>query len=99
MKNHLFISPGTLTRISAHAIAYSASSYLGPDGSLYSAFENDVPGFATWYARLRQDHGINRKVGHTFWIFREAVPREPDCYHIRAVDPRLPLRCCISQSG
>ena len=36
MHNHLFVSPGDLTQFSAHAIAYSASNYLGRDGNLYS---------------------------------------------------------------
>jgi hypothetical protein len=52
LKGHLFIAPGDLTQLSAHAIAYSASNALGRDGNLYSAFAANVPGFADWYARL-----------------------------------------------
>ncbi len=77
MKGHLFIAPGDLTRLSAHAIAYSASNSLGRDGNLYSAFAANVPGFAEWYDRQRPQHGQLREVGDTFWmpLNHDALPR------------------------
>ena len=68
MKGHLFIVPGDLTQLSAHAIAYSASNALGRDGSLYSAFATNVPGFAAWYDRQRPKQGQLREVGDSFWM-------------------------------
>src|SRR5262245_16602097 len=68
MKNHLFIAPGDITRIRADAIAYSASTYLGRDGSLCSSFESQVPGFDKWLTRLRKQHGGDCKVGDSFWM-------------------------------
>ena len=68
MNNHLFLAPGDLTQISADAIAYSASTYLGRDGSLYSSFESQVPGFEKWITRLRKQHGEDCKVGDSFWM-------------------------------
>jgi hypothetical protein len=68
LKGHLFIALGDLTRLSAHAIAYSASNALGRDGNLYSAFAANVPGFAEWYDRQRPKHGQLREVGDTFWM-------------------------------
>jgi hypothetical protein len=68
MQNHLFLSPGDLTQFNAHAVAYSASSYLGPDGSLYSAFRSNVPGFAEWYRALGRECARNCCIGDTFWM-------------------------------
>jgi len=68
LKGHLFITPGDLTQLSAHAIAYSASNALGRDGNLYSAFAANVPGFAEWYNQLRPGQGQLREVGDAFWM-------------------------------
>ncbi len=68
MHNHLFITPGSITQIRADAIAYSASTYLGPDGSLYSSFQTHIPGFAEWYKQLKRGHKEERRVGQTFWM-------------------------------
>jgi hypothetical protein len=68
LKGHLFIAPGDLTQLSAHAIAYSASNALGRDGNLYSAFAANVPGFADWYARLPRGPKQLHDVGNAFWM-------------------------------
>ncbi|HEY7424647.1 MAG TPA: SIR2 family protein [Gemmataceae bacterium] len=68
MTGHLFIAPGDLTQLSAHAIAYSASNALGCDGNLYSAFAANVPGFADWYARLPRGPKQLHEVGDAFWM-------------------------------
>src|SRR6185437_7419661 len=68
LKGHLFIAPGDLTQVSAHAIAYSASNTLGRDGNLYSAFAANVPGFASWYDRLGPRQGQSHEVGDAFWL-------------------------------
>jgi hypothetical protein len=68
VEGHLFIAPGDITQLSAHAIAYSASNSLGRDGNLYSAFAANVPGFVEWYDRQRPKSGQLREVGDTFWM-------------------------------
>jgi hypothetical protein len=68
VKGHLFIAPGDITQLSAHAIAYSASNALGRDGNLYSAFAANVPGFVAWYDRQRPKSGRLHEVGDTFWM-------------------------------
>ena len=68
MKGHLFIAPGDITQFHAHTIAFSASSYLGCDGNLYSAFAANVAGFAEWYGTLRQRPDLEPQVGDTFWM-------------------------------
>ena len=68
MKGHLFIAPGDITQLSAHAIAYSASNALGRDGNLYSAFAANVPGFASWYGGLPRGPGHLQEVGEAFWM-------------------------------
>jgi hypothetical protein len=65
---HVFVAPGDLTQLSAHALAYSASNALGRDGNLYSAFEANVPGFSTWYDGLRRGRQELAEVGETFWL-------------------------------
>jgi hypothetical protein len=76
VKGHVFVAPGDLTQLSAHALAYSASNALGRDGNLYSAFEANVPGFATWYDGLRRARKGPCEVGDTFWmpLGRERAP-------------------------
>jgi hypothetical protein len=68
MDNHLFIATGDLTQLSAHAVAYSASSYLGCDGNLYSSFRAHVAGFAPWFAELARRESQRCQVGDTFWL-------------------------------
>lgn len=77
MKGHLFIAPGDITQLSAHAIAYSASNTLGRDGNLYSAFAANVPGFVAWYDRQRPKSGHVLEVGDAFWmpLDKNALPR------------------------
>jgi hypothetical protein len=76
VKGHVFVAPGDLTQLSAHALAFSAGNGLGRDGSLYSAFEANVPGFATWYDGLRRGRKELPEVGTTFWLplGRERAP-------------------------
>lgn len=68
MHNHLFIAPGSITQIRADAIAFSASTYLGQDGSLFSSFQTQIPGFAEWFGRLKQEQSEERQVGASFWM-------------------------------
>ena len=72
MKNHLFITPGDITQLSAHAVAYSASSRLSPHGNLYSSFEAHFPAFAPWYAGLRGGDDPDHRVGDAFWLTLDA---------------------------
>src|SRR5262249_19079379 len=65
---HLFITPGDITQISAHALAYSASSYLGADGNLFSAFAQHVPTFGDWLAGVRRGLDSPCAPGATFWM-------------------------------
>ncbi len=68
MTGHIFIAPGDITQLSADAIAFSASTYLGRDGNLCSSFEANVPSFAEWYADLRRSLTIPVELGSTFWM-------------------------------
>jgi hypothetical protein len=68
LKGHLFIAPGDITQLNAHAIAYSASDTLDRDGNLYSAFAAHVPGFAEWFDQLRRQHPERGQVGEAFWM-------------------------------
>jgi hypothetical protein len=68
MNGHIYIAPGDITQVSADAIAYSASTYLGRDGNLCSSFEENVPGFAGWYGNLRSSQNIPVELGTTFWM-------------------------------
>jgi hypothetical protein len=75
VQGHLFIAPGDITQLGAHAIAYSASGYLGRDGNLYSAFQANVPAFPAWFDELRHRSGTDNKVGDTFWLTLDLVRR------------------------
>jgi hypothetical protein len=68
VSGHLFITPGDITQISAHALAYSASSYLGADGNLFSAFAQHVPGFGAWLASVRRGFDRPCVAGDSFWM-------------------------------
>ncbi len=68
MSGHLFLAPGDLTHLTADAVAYSSSCYLGRDGDLCSSFEANVPGFATAYAALRSEAERPLNVGDAFWL-------------------------------
>jgi hypothetical protein len=68
LKGHLFIAPGDITQLNAHAVAYSASDTLDCDGNLYSAFAAHVPGFAEWFDHLREQHPEPCRVGDAFWM-------------------------------
>jgi hypothetical protein len=65
---HLFIAPGDITRLAAHAIAYSSSTELGEYGALYPAFRDHVTGFAPWFEGLSRERGGQCRVGETFWL-------------------------------
>jgi hypothetical protein len=64
VKGHIFVVHGDITQLSAHALAYSASTYLGPDAYLYPAFEENVAGFADLYRELPAPCDP----GDTFWL-------------------------------
>jgi O-acetyl-ADP-ribose deacetylase (regulator of RNase III) len=68
MTGHIFIAPGDITQLSADAIAFSASTYLGRDGNLCSSFEANVPGFSQWYAELHLSQTIPVELGSTYWM-------------------------------
>jgi O-acetyl-ADP-ribose deacetylase (regulator of RNase III) len=68
VKGHLFVTPGDITQFHAHAVAYSASSYLGCDGNLYSAFAANIPGFMAWYEELRNRPDVHAEVGDSYWM-------------------------------
>jgi hypothetical protein len=68
MTPHIFIAPGDLTQLSADAVAYSASHYLGRDGNSYSSFEVNVPGFAAWFESVRSRQLLPLEPGTTFWL-------------------------------
>src|SRR5207248_8508467 len=68
MTGHIFIAPGDITQLSADAIAFSASTYLGRDGNLCSSFEANVPGFSQWYAELHHSQTIPVELGSTYWM-------------------------------
>jgi hypothetical protein len=68
MTGHIFIAPGDITQLSADAIAFSASTYLGRDGNLCSSFEANVRGFSEWYAVLHHAQSIPVELGSTYWM-------------------------------
>jgi O-acetyl-ADP-ribose deacetylase (regulator of RNase III) len=72
MDNAIFVVHGDLTQLAAHAITYSASTYLGPDGDLYSGYRAHVPTFAEQFAALPRP----AESGAAFWLplAREARP-------------------------
>ncbi len=68
MDGHLFIAPGDITQLAAHAIAYSSSTGLGESGALYPAFRDHVPGFATWFEELSLEYSGRCSVGDSYWL-------------------------------
>ena len=68
MHGHVFVSPGDITQLAAHAIAYSASTLFGTNGSMYAAFRENVPGFEASFADLRRFHSGRTAIGDAFWI-------------------------------
>jgi hypothetical protein len=61
---HIFVVNGDLTQLTAHAVAYSTSTSLQPDGNLYPAFARQVPDFARQFAELPRPC----QVGDSFWL-------------------------------
>jgi len=106
VNNHLFVAPGGITQVRADALAYSASSYLGQDGSLYSSFQAQVPGFEAWFSHLRREQGDNNKVGDSFWM--PLSPTQPPHGVVVAVStgsgsgsdekPRLAVRAALTRA-
>ncbi len=68
MSANVFVAPGDITQLSADAIAFSASNYLGRDGNSYSSFEAHVPGFAAWYESVRNPQDLPLDFGTLFWM-------------------------------
>jgi hypothetical protein len=68
MAGQLFIAPGDLTQLAAHAVAFSASNTMSTNGNLYPAFRDNVPGFAGWFASLWPPRGEPYPVGSAFWL-------------------------------
>jgi hypothetical protein len=64
----LFIAPGDISQLAAHAIAYSTSTKLGAYGALYPAFRDHVPGFAAWFEGLSRERGGGCAIGEAFWL-------------------------------
>lgn len=76
MDGHVFIAPGDITQLAAHAIVYSSSTQLGGFGAMYPSFRDNIPGFAAWFADLAASRDAECRVGSAFWLpFRpEARP-------------------------
>jgi hypothetical protein len=73
MRGHIFIAPGSLPELSAHAIAFSANNSCSRGGQLYWSFQERIPGFAEWLDSLRAplltDAERNLyEVGTSFWM-------------------------------
>ena len=68
MDGHVFIAPGDITQLAAHAIVYSSSTQLGGFGAMYPSFRENVPGFADWFAGLAVPPDEGCPVGSTFWM-------------------------------
>ncbi len=61
MGGHIFVANGDIAQLTAHAVAYSTSTALAGDGSLYPAFARHFPDFAKLYAALR-------RLSEAFWL-------------------------------
>ncbi len=72
MDGHLFVVNADLTRLTAHAVAYSTSTALRGDGNLYPAFAH-LPDFVRQYDALARPC----QLGESFWLPLpgEALPR------------------------
>src|SRR4051794_40388453 len=68
MDGHIFVAPGDVTRLAAHAIACSTSTHLLGSGAMHPAFRENVPGFADWFDGLAREHAGRCEVGDTFWM-------------------------------
>lgn len=66
MDGSIFVARGDITRLAADAIAFSASTRLEKDGTLYASFQANVPGFAAWYDGLREQHDPLPSAGTAF---------------------------------
>lgn len=66
MRGHIFIAPGSLPELSAHAIGFSANNTCSRSGQIYWSFEEHIPGFAEYLASLRT--GALYEVGTSFWM-------------------------------
>jgi len=73
LDGHLFIAQGDISQLAAHAIAYSTSTTLAGQGSMYASFRDNIPGFADWFQGLGQGRAGGARVGETFWM-----PLRPD---------------------
>src|SRR6476469_9736991 len=68
MDGHIFVAPGDITRLAADAIAYSTSTYLAKNGSLYSSFESRIPQFVGGYQAIRQEFRNRCRPGDAYWL-------------------------------
>ena len=73
MDGQVFVAPGDITQLAAHAVAYSTSTQLGGFGAMYPAFRDHIPGFAAWFEDLGVGHAYGCGIGDTFWM-----PLRPD---------------------
>jgi hypothetical protein len=68
MRGHVFIAPGSLPELSAHAIAFSANNSCSRSGQLFWSFQQHIPGFANWLDSLYKDAPPFYEVGTAFWL-------------------------------
>lgn len=68
VEGQVFIAPGDLTQIAAHAVAYSTDTHLASYGDMYPSFSCQVAGFAAWFAELGRLLDAECRVGDTFWM-------------------------------
>jgi hypothetical protein len=61
---HIFVANGDLTQLTAHAVAYSTSTALRPDGNLYPAFARHVADFPALFNALPRPC----RLGDSFWL-------------------------------
>ena len=95
MEGYIFVAHGDLAQLSAHAITFSASTYLGPDGDLYSGFRRHVPGFEELFAALRQQHFVD-DVDHD--LRRDLVEGLPELF-VLGIVLRIDLLALLAQHG
>jgi hypothetical protein len=64
----LFIAPGDISQLAAHAVAYSTSTHLAGYGAMYPSFRDHMPGFDDWFENLTRRRGGDCRIGETFWL-------------------------------
>ena len=68
MNGRVFVAPGDITQLAAHAVAYSSSTDFGGGGNLFPSFRKHIPTFGKWFDSLRHQHAGKVTVGDAFWM-------------------------------